>query len=157
MTVFMGVILCAWTAQAAMNVEQICAKQDFMEFITAFSGLTVQQQAVCVSFPLKIRGKAYSTQQAFLRAPAAKHKFITSKNEAEKYGKTAKPFFLPLPPDNSVSQGDLASKYVYIIVKDGDKCSAMLTEGGTLQFETVEFLWHEEQWRIIEVRENLQE
>ena len=152
MTVFMSIMLGTWTAQAAMNVEQLCAKQDFMEFVAAFSELTVQQQAVCVRFPLKIRGKAYSTQQAFLRSPAATHKFITSKSEAAKHGEAAKPFFLSLPPDKNLSQFDLALKYVYIIAQDGNKHIAKLTEGGTNVFETAAFLWNGEQWRIIEVR-----
>ena len=139
-------------AAAAMNADQVCAKQDFMEFIDAFAGLTVQQQAVCARFPLKIGKKTYTTQQAFLRSAAAKNKIIGSKKEAEKHGKTATPFFLPLPPDKNLSQFDLALKYVYIIAKDGNKHIATLTEGGTNQFETVEFLWNRDQWRIIEVR-----
>ena len=152
MTVFMGAMLCTWTAQAAMNVEQLCAQQDFMEFIAAFAGLTVQQQAVCVRFPLKIREKAYTTQQAYLRSPEGKSKFIITRKDAEKHGKAAKPFFLPMPPDKNVSQFDIALKYVYIIAKDDNKHIATLTEGGTLPFETAEFLWNGEQWRLIEVR-----
>jgi hypothetical protein len=152
MTVFMGIMLFTWTAQAAMNVEQLCAKQDFMEFIVVFADLTVQQQAACVRFPLKIRGKAYTTQQAYLRSPEGKIKLIISRKDAAKLGKAAKSFFVFLPPDKNLSQFDLALKYVYIIAKDGNKHIATLTEGGTLQFETVEFLWNGEQWRIIEVR-----
>ena len=53
-TAFMAIMLCTWTARADLNVEQVCAKKDFMEFIDAFSELTVQQQAVCARFPLKI-------------------------------------------------------------------------------------------------------
>ena len=152
-TAFMGIMLYTWTAQAAMNAEQLCAKQDFMEFLAAFAELTVQQQAVCVRFPLKIRGKAYTTQQAYLRSPAGKSKFIITNQEAEKHGKAAQPFFVLQPPDENLHQFDLALKYVYIIAKDGNKHLATLTEGGTFQFETVEFLWNGEQWRIIEVRE----
>jgi hypothetical protein len=154
MTVFMGIMLCAWTAQAAMKTElQPCAKQDFTEFIAAFAELTVQQQAACVRFPLKIRGKTYTAQQAYLRSPEGKSKFIAAKKEVEKHGKAATPFFLPLPPDKNLDQFDLASRYVYILAKDDNKHTATLTEGGTLQFETVEFLWSGEQWRILEVRE----
>ena len=141
-------------ASAAMDGKQVCAKKDFMEFIAAFSELTVRQQAVCVSFPLNIKGRDHATQQAFLRSPAAKHKFIASKNEVGKSGKTATPFFLPLPADKNVSQFDLAYKYVYIIEEQGNKHFVMLTEGGTNIFETIEFLWNGEQWKIIEVREN---
>jgi len=89
MTVFIGIMLCT----CAANVEPICAKKDFMEFITAFSELTVQQQIVCVRFPLKIEGKSYPTPQDFLRSPAAARKFIISKKEAEESGETATPFF----------------------------------------------------------------
>ena len=152
MTVFLGITLCTWTAQAAMNVEQLCAKQDFMEFIAAFAELAVQQQTVCVRFPLRVRGKAYTAQQAYLRSPEGRMKFIIANKDAEKHGKAAKPFFLPLPPDANLSQFDLALKYVYVIAKDGNKHMATLTEGGTLPFETVEFVWDGEQWRIIEVR-----
>jgi len=154
-TVFMGIMLCAWTAQAAaINAEkQICEKKDFMEFIAAFSELTVQQQAVCARFPLTIGGKTYKTLQAFLRSPAAKYKIIGSKKETEKHGKTATPFFLPLPPDKNLDRFDLALKYAYLIAQDGNNSIATLTEGGTLSFSTVEFVWNGEQWRIIDVRE----
>ena len=154
MAVFMGIMLCTWTAQAAMSVaQQPCAKQDFMEFLAAFAELPVRQQAECVRFPLKIRGKAYTTQQAYLRSSAGKMKFIITKKEAEKHGKAATPFFLPLPPDKNLHQFDLALKYVYLIAKDGSKYTVTLTEGGTMPFSTVEFLWNGEQWRIIEARE----
>ena len=135
-----------------MNAEQVCAKKDFMEFIDAFSELTVQQQAVCARYPLKIDENTYPTQQAFLDSPAAENKIIGSKKEVEEHGKAATPFFLLLPPDKNLNQFDLELKYVYLIAKDGDKYMATLTEGGTFTFSTIEFLWDEEQWRIIEVR-----
>ena len=150
-TVSLSIMLCTWTAQAATNVEQVCAKKDFMEFIAAFAELSVRQQAACARFPLKLGGKTYTTQQAFQHS--AKRKFIVSKQETENTGKPATPFFLPLPPDKNLSQFDLALKYVYLIVQDGDKYIATLTEGGTFPFETIEFLWNGEQWRLIEIRE----
>ena len=154
MTAFMGIMLCTWPAQAATSAaQQPCAKQDFTEFIAAFAELSVQQQAACVRFPLRIRGKEYTMQQAYLRSPEGKSKFIVARKDVEKHGKAAKPFFLPLPSDKDVSRFDLASKYVYLIAKDDNKYMAILTEGGTMPFETVEFLWNGEQWRIIEVRE----
>ena len=150
-TVFMGIMLYTWTAQATMNAEQVCAKEDFMEFIDAFSRLTVQQQAACASFPLTIDGETYATQHDFLNSPEAENKIIASMQEVEVHGKTATPFFLPLPPDKNLDQFDLELKYVYLIEKDGNKRIAILTEGGTLAFSTAEFLWDGKQWKLIEV------
>lgn len=147
----LGFMLCAGAARGAANAEQVCAQKDFMELIAAFAELNIQQQTACVRFPLKIRGKTYTTQQAFLRSPAAETKLIISRKDAEKFGKAATSFFYRLPPDKNVSNATDGVEYVYIIEEQGHTRSAMLTEGGTLLFETVKWLWDGEQWKILDV------
>ena len=143
-------------AARAPSPKQVCSEKDFMAFIAVFSELAALQQAVCARFPLKIQGKTHTTQESFLSSSAAGTKFIISRNDAEKSGKTAKSFFFQRPPDGNVLGAANAGEYLYIIIAEHEnKRAASLTEGGTFQFSTVEFLWNGEQWKIIEVRERL--
>ena len=146
----MGIAFCVLTARTATPAGQVCAKKDFMEFIAAFAELTTKQQTECVRFPLQARGRTHATQQAFLRSPAAKEKFIISKKDAEKHGKAASSFFVLDDGTDSAN----AMKYVYVVTGNDDKRDVILTEGGTFIFETVEFLWHGGQWTLLDVRES---
>ena len=148
-TVFMALTLCALTAQAATRTAQVCAKKDFMEFIAAFAELTAQQQSECVRFPMKVRSGDYATQQAFLRSPVAENKFIVSKKDAEKHGKAAMVFFVP---DDGTGPAN-AEKYVYVVTRQENNYKAILTEGGTFVFETVEFSWDGTQWKLLGIIE----
>ncbi|MCL2123950.1 MAG: hypothetical protein FWH34_07635 [Desulfovibrionaceae bacterium] len=145
---FVGITLFALTAQAATHAEQVCAKKDFMEFIAAFAELTARQQAACVRFPLKVRDREHATQQAFLRSPAAKAKFIASKKDVEQHGKAARVFFAA----NDGTDPANAEKYVYVVTGQGNTRKVLLTEGGTFVFETGEFLWDGAQWMLVDIR-----